>query len=83
MTKTTCCDFFDENNGPASRKKEVAAICDMVCERAIASPSERPDDPMDGRRRTAGEDSDLDDGSCNNGRSIVLDVAAMNEKRTN
>uniref|UniRef100_M4B3T6 ubiquitinyl hydrolase 1 n=1 Tax=Hyaloperonospora arabidopsidis (strain Emoy2) TaxID=559515 RepID=M4B3T6_HYAAE len=25
----------------------------MVCERAIASPSERPDDPMDGRRRTA------------------------------
>ncbi|KAG2917468.1 hypothetical protein PC115_g10715 [Phytophthora cactorum] len=34
---------------------------DMVCERLVASPRERPDDPMDGRSRTASDDSDLEE----------------------
>ncbi|KAF4131928.1 OTU-like cysteine protease domain-containing protein [Phytophthora infestans] len=41
-------------------KTELTTLA-MVCERLVASPRERPDDPMDGRNRTASEDSDLEE----------------------
>jgi hypothetical protein len=35
----------------------------MVCERPPASPTERGDDPMDGRSRADSDDSDLEEGA--------------------